>query len=91
MLSDETILHAPPLLELASEDAVVLVDAAAPNWVATDARGAAILRTVDGKGPRSTANEGRHPRAAPRCSRTANRMTRSGRAAIRPAVQKRCW
>jgi radical SAM protein with 4Fe4S-binding SPASM domain len=48
MFTDATVLHAPPLMSFGRDGARVLVDPDGPNWVATDARGAAILGWVDG-------------------------------------------
>ncbi|MBI2890978.1 MAG: methyltransferase domain-containing protein [Nitrospirae bacterium] len=47
--SDKTIWHIPPLVEKRHGDTFTFLDPEGPNWISTDARGASILRLVDGK------------------------------------------
>ena len=47
-ITDRTVLHAASLLSFGEDGSRVLVDPDGPNWVATDARGAAVLGWVDG-------------------------------------------
>ncbi len=49
-LRDDTVLHAPGHTRRSTDGAVTLLDAHAPNWLATDARGAAILGAFRGGG-----------------------------------------
>lgn len=57
----QDILHAPPLTQWRSADGIhFAIDADAPNWLATDARGARILGSIDGR--RSLAEISEHIR-----------------------------
>jgi radical SAM protein with 4Fe4S-binding SPASM domain len=47
--TDRTLWHVPPHATLERDGVVVLLDPEAPNWVATDARGARILSWLDGR------------------------------------------
>ena len=47
-LNRTTVLYAPPLTMLDRGGWTVCVDAEAPNWVSTDARGAWMLETLNG-------------------------------------------
>ena len=44
-----TVLHAPALRAWSSDGLHFFIDADAPNWIATDARGAWCLRQIDGR------------------------------------------
>ncbi len=48
-LTDDTVLHAPPVHASSVDGFELLVDAAAPSWLATDARGAEIFGLFDGR------------------------------------------
>ncbi|HLB95173.1 MAG TPA: radical SAM protein, partial [Nitrospiria bacterium] len=56
-LNDKIVLYTPPLTRLSASSALgggsdglfVLMDGEAPNWIATDGRGDAILGWIDGK------------------------------------------
>ena len=48
-MEHRTILHAPPLHEWEADGLHFFVDPEAPNWIATDARGAWCLRQIDGR------------------------------------------
>ena len=49
-LSSTSLLHAPKLTQWQTADGLHLaLDAEAPNWIATDARGARVLALVDGR------------------------------------------
>jgi radical SAM protein with 4Fe4S-binding SPASM domain len=48
-VSERTPWHVPPHASLERNGIVVLLDPAAPNWIATDARGARILSWLDGR------------------------------------------
>ena len=50
-LTDSTLLRAPACVTERSGGAILAVDPAAPNWIATDERGIAILRRLDGRTP----------------------------------------
>ena len=50
-LSSQTVLHAPPLHRVEAGGLVHLIDPQGPNWLSTDARGAAILGAFDGLRP----------------------------------------
>ena len=47
-LKDAAVLYKPDLHAFERDGARFFVDAAAPNWIATDARGAELLGQVDG-------------------------------------------
>ncbi len=48
--SAETVLHTPALTRWSTDDGVFLaLDAEAPNWIATDERGAQVLALLDGR------------------------------------------
>ena len=51
IVSDRTPWHVVPHVTLERNDLVVLLDPEAPNWIATDARGARILSWLDGRTP----------------------------------------
>jgi radical SAM protein with 4Fe4S-binding SPASM domain len=48
-VADRALWHVPPHVTLERNGVVVLLDPEAPNWVATDARGARILSWLDGR------------------------------------------
>src|SRR5258708_26630363 len=48
-VTDRALWHVPPHVTLERNGVVVLLDPQAPNWVATDARGARILSWLDGR------------------------------------------
>lgn len=48
-LTDETVLHLPALSRFVRDGIYFLVDGEAPNWIATDGRGAGILDLINGK------------------------------------------
>jgi radical SAM protein with 4Fe4S-binding SPASM domain len=48
-VTERTPWHTPPHVALERNGIVVLVDPDAPNWIATDARGARILSGLDGR------------------------------------------
>jgi 7,8-dihydro-6-hydroxymethylpterin dimethyltransferase len=48
-VTERTPWHVPPHVTLERNGIVVLLDPEAPNWVATDARGARILSWLDGR------------------------------------------
>ncbi len=50
-LTEDRILYAVPAEPFHSDGVVVLVDREGPDWVATDARGTAILSRFDGRAP----------------------------------------
>ncbi|MBI4715388.1 MAG: methyltransferase domain-containing protein [Nitrospirae bacterium] len=50
-LNDRTILHTPEFFGKERDGIFILIDPGSPNWIATDARGAFILRQLDGKNP----------------------------------------
>jgi radical SAM protein with 4Fe4S-binding SPASM domain len=50
-LTDRTSWHAVPHVTLERNGLVVLLDPEAPNWIATDQRGARILSWLDGRSP----------------------------------------
>ncbi len=50
-LTDKTVLHLPPLSGFVRDGIYFFIDADAPNWIATDAKGGAILDLIDGKRP----------------------------------------
>jgi hypothetical protein len=50
-IDDNTILRAPAAVIERTRMAPVVIDPAAPNWVATDERGLRILRYLDGRTP----------------------------------------
>lgn len=50
-IDDSTVLRAPAVVIEETATASVAIDPAAPNWVATDARGMRILRYLDGRTP----------------------------------------
>jgi radical SAM protein with 4Fe4S-binding SPASM domain len=50
-LDEKTLLHAPATVVERTGGAVLAIDPAAPNWIATDERGLAILRRLDGRTP----------------------------------------
>ncbi|HSG05445.1 MAG TPA: radical SAM protein, partial [Nitrospiria bacterium] len=47
--SDKTIFHLPPLTRFVRDGIYFVVDGEAPNWIATDRSGAAILDLIDGR------------------------------------------
>ena len=49
--NEQTLLHTPALTFEQRGEVVVALDGDGPNWIATDARGAHILRLLDGKTP----------------------------------------
>lgn len=48
-ISETTIIHAPPLHAFRENGVEYFLDEDAPHWVAVDARGAEILRQLDGR------------------------------------------
>ena len=48
VLAERTPLHVPPLFTFEDAGIVYAVDSDAPNWIATDARGGAILAALRG-------------------------------------------
>ena len=48
-VTERTPWHVPPHVSLERNGIVVLLDPEAPNWIATDARGARILSWLDGR------------------------------------------
>jgi MoaA/NifB/PqqE/SkfB family radical SAM enzyme/ubiquinone/menaquinone biosynthesis C-methylase UbiE len=50
-LSDKTVLYTPKLVRLQREGLFVLLDGEAPNWIATDERGDAMIDLMDGPKP----------------------------------------
>ena len=50
-LTDTTILRAPASVIERAGGALLAIDPAQPNWIATDERGVAILRRLDGRTP----------------------------------------
>ena len=50
-IDDSSVLRAPATVIEHAADAFVAIDAAAPNWIATDERGVRILRYLDGRTP----------------------------------------
>ncbi|RMG44241.1 MAG: radical SAM protein [Acidobacteria bacterium] len=55
-LDGDTLLYAPDRIDVERRDGLyVLIDPSGPNWLATDARGAAILETFRGGRPLSAA------------------------------------
>jgi radical SAM protein with 4Fe4S-binding SPASM domain len=50
-VDDNTILRAPAIVVERAGGALLAVDPAAPHWIATDERGMAILRRLDGRTP----------------------------------------
>ena len=48
-ITERTPWHVPPHVTLERNGIVVLLDPDAPNWIATDARGARILSRLDGR------------------------------------------
>ncbi|MBI4055144.1 MAG: methyltransferase domain-containing protein [Elusimicrobia bacterium] len=48
-LKDSSVLHSPELFHFEREGIHFFVDGSAPNWVATDDRGAALIGWVDGR------------------------------------------
>jgi radical SAM protein with 4Fe4S-binding SPASM domain len=48
-VDETTILRSPATVIERTGDALVAIDPASPHWIATDARGIAILRHLDGK------------------------------------------
>lgn len=50
-LNDRTVLYVPPLRHFEREGIEIFIDGNTPNWVATDARGASILRDLQNKIP----------------------------------------
>jgi radical SAM protein with 4Fe4S-binding SPASM domain len=48
-LDDRTVLHAPPLVTGQRGELHLLIDPEAPNWIVTEARGAALLGACDGR------------------------------------------
>jgi 7,8-dihydro-6-hydroxymethylpterin dimethyltransferase len=50
-LAHETVLRAPNTVVERAGGAAVVIDPAAPNWIATDERGLRILRHLDGRTP----------------------------------------
>ena len=50
-LNDTTVLRAPAHVAERSGGAMLAIDPAAPHWIATDERGLAILRKLDGRTP----------------------------------------
>jgi hypothetical protein len=50
-LDDTMVLRAPAYVTTRASGAVLALDPAAPNWIATDDRGARLLILFDGKTP----------------------------------------
>ncbi|HEY5593691.1 MAG TPA: methyltransferase domain-containing protein, partial [Nitrospiria bacterium] len=50
-LTDRTVLHLPALTRFVRDGSYFFVDGEAPNWIATDGRGAGIIDLIDGKRP----------------------------------------
>ncbi len=50
-VDDTTILRAPATVLERASGAMVAIDPASPHWIATDERGTAILRHLDGRTP----------------------------------------
>jgi radical SAM protein with 4Fe4S-binding SPASM domain len=50
-LDDTTLLRAPAIVTTKAPGAVLALDPGAPNWIATDDRGARLLALFDGKTP----------------------------------------
>ncbi|MEX2660679.1 MAG: radical SAM protein, partial [Vicinamibacterales bacterium] len=50
-IDEQTVLRAPATVVERAADAVIAIDPAAPNWIATDDRGLRILRHLDGRTP----------------------------------------
>ncbi|MBI3995473.1 MAG: methyltransferase domain-containing protein [Nitrospirae bacterium] len=50
-LTDKTVLHLPSLSRFVRDGIYFSIDGDAPNWIATDGRGAGILDLIDGKRP----------------------------------------
>jgi radical SAM protein with 4Fe4S-binding SPASM domain len=50
-VDDKTILRAPAMVVERARGALVAIDPASPHWIATDDRGIAILRRLDGRTP----------------------------------------
>ncbi|MEK6684150.1 MAG: hypothetical protein AABY46_05755, partial [Nitrospirota bacterium] len=48
-LVDKTVLHLPSLTRFVRDGIYFFVDGDAPNWIATDGRGAGIVDLIDGK------------------------------------------
>ena len=48
-LTEKTVLHLPALSRFVREGIYFTVDGEAPNWIATDGRGAGLLDRIDGK------------------------------------------
>jgi hypothetical protein len=49
LIDEQTVLRAPALVVEREAGAVLAIDPAAPNWIATDDRGLRILRYLDGR------------------------------------------
>lgn len=50
-MNDATILRAPAMVIARTHGALIAIDPASPHWIATDDRGVAILRRLDGRTP----------------------------------------
>ena len=50
-VDDRTILKAPAMVVEGARGALMAIDPASPHWIATDERGIAILRRLDGRTP----------------------------------------
>jgi radical SAM protein with 4Fe4S-binding SPASM domain len=50
-VDDKTILRAPATVTERTRGALIAIDPASPHWIATDERGIAILRRLDGRTP----------------------------------------
>src|SRR5437879_4305496 len=48
-LNDQTILHTPPVSSFERAGIAFFVDPEAPHWMATDERGAFLVRQLDGR------------------------------------------
>ncbi len=49
VIQKDTLFFAPVYQEISRDGLKLLIDPEAPNWISTDARGARILRLIDGK------------------------------------------